>query len=68
MTEKTMQVITRPRTMSGRKGGLTLTLPRVEAEDMIAKRWADPVPPLPVETAQTENAGERAARAKGKAS
>lgn len=41
---KRVDVITRPRTMSGRPGGLRLHLPRPEAEDWIARGWADPAP------------------------
>jgi hypothetical protein len=44
MSAKIIAVVTRSRTMSGHRGGKTLTLPRDEAERMIRMGWADPAP------------------------
>lgn len=41
MADAKVAVITRPRTMSGRRGGLTLLLDPQDAKEWVRKRWAD---------------------------
>lgn len=44
MSPKTIRIVTRARTMSGKRGGMVLDLPKHDAEAWIERRWADPVP------------------------
>lgn len=44
MSEERVKVITRFKTMSGKRGGRTLLLTPDEAKAMIARGWADPAP------------------------
>lgn len=39
--EDRLRIVTRARTMSGQRGGKTLSLPRDEAERWVAVGWAD---------------------------
>ena len=42
--KNTVRILTRPRTMSGQRGGRILTFPKDVAADWIARGWADPAP------------------------